>query len=201
MSHRGSSDDSTVVATVDALIAAYYPLPVLIHTQNYRLTKLIKQRSRFGAKILTHDTESREQVFEEYRNGSGFRCIASPSMGLGVDFPFIQALNIIVKYPFPNTADRQVAARRRQSKDWYNWATTAAVCQIYGRGSRAPSHLSDTVCIDDNHDWFYRANHRLFPKFATEAIQSVPLVDKDGRTWQDFFIERGKYIRGVRNDT
>jgi ATP-dependent DNA helicase DinG len=192
MAHRGGSTSAQIVSAVDSLLSAYYPLPALVHTQNYKICDMIMKMSRYKNAMLSHKTDDREQVFEEYRNGSGFRVLCSPSMGLGVDFPNIQGLNIIVKLPFPNTEDRQVRARKEQSSEWYRWATTAALVQEYGRGSRAPEHVCDTYILDDNMRWFYNSSRELFPRWC-------PLEFVKMDNWIDHAIKRGSYIRGIRS--
>lgn len=183
-----------IAHTVDSLLQAYYPLPVLIHTVNYTLTQQITQLSRYRRFMMTHKEENRETVFQEFMDSDGFKVLISPSLGLGVDFPHKQGLQIILKYPFPNLGDRQVQARKSQDPRWYAWATASTLCQAYGRGSRVPGHICDTYLLDSNHNWFSRQYKDMFAPWFSRAEERVPpdmLID--------FAKRRGEFIREYRS--
>ena len=183
-----------VAHTIDNLIAAYYPLPALIHTVNYTLTKQITQLSRYRRFMISHNEENREVIYQEYMDSKGFKVLISPSLGLGVDFPHKQGLQIICKLPFPSLGDRQVLARKNQDPSWYNWATASALEQAYGRGSRVPGHICDTYIIDSNYGWFRNSNKHMFSSWFIRAEENVPID-----MVIDFAKRRGEFIRGYRS--
>ena len=194
MSHANPESEVKITDTVDRLLSAYYPLPALVHTQNYKTAKLIMENSRYKYAMATHTMGNREQIFSDYASGSGFRVLVSPSLGLGVDFPNIQGLNIIVKYPFPNSSERLVAARMKADPEWYAAVTAADLSQEYGRGSRVVGHVADTWIIDDNHERMYNRHSRLYPKFVREALRDIPID-----MFTSFIARRGDIVRKAHN--
>src|SRR4029077_10903447 len=102
-----------LVGAIDRIIARFPNMRGLIHTGNYRLATIIKERSKQTKRMITHDTADRQHKLDLFKSPLGAGLIlVSPSMTEGVDLPYDMCdFQIIAKLPYPNQMDKLWQAR------------------------------------------------------------------------------------------
>ncbi|MFA5594973.1 MAG: helicase C-terminal domain-containing protein, partial [Trueperaceae bacterium] len=78
---------------------------------------------------------------------------------------------VLCKVPYPYLGDKQVAARMERDRDWYDWRTTLAVVQAYGRSVRSQDDYAVTYLLDADFSNFIRRQQRRLPPWFLEALQ------------------------------
>lgn len=165
-----------MVRAVDLIISRYNGRG-LIHTGNYATSLYIAQHTRYGDRVMYHDSENRLPMLERFKSqGSERKVLLSPSMTEGVDLPYeLCVFQIIAKMPFANIGDPLWQARfsNNTERGWYayNGDAISAVVQACGRGMRAPDDYCDTYILDRAFSKLKAENHYRFPAFFTEALR------------------------------
>lgn len=181
------SDVLAMVAAVDHVISRYPGKNGLIHTGNYKMAEALAQHSSYSSKILTHDTKSRTAVLNQFKSSRG-KVLASPSMIEGVDLPGEECDYVVVmKLPFPNKGDEQVARRmkvdptspegwtNKKGQDWYAYETLNKFVQAIGRPIRSEHDKAHIYVLDANATWFFAQKDtniawRLLPDYVKDAM-------------------------------
>ena len=142
----------------------------IIHCHSRELQRTVVQHleKEFGNRILTHrsgnDRDAGVQRLRQSRNG----VLCAVAMTEGLDLRDDDArFCIFAKIPWPNVTDPYIAARKRNSQDWYENATALAVVQGSGRVVRSEKDHADTFIFDSS---FPMLVHR-FPDWYQDAIR------------------------------
>lgn len=127
-------------------------------------------------RFITHDTQNRADVIDEFKASDKPLVLVSPSVNEGVDLPGDECrFQIIYKIPYPDLGDRQIAMRNSLDPKWYDYKTSLALVQTHGRGMRFDEDYCTTYFIDSrlrgylSHDAFQ--NH-FIPDTFTDAIEN-----------------------------
>lgn len=163
-----------LVSEVDQVLGAHPDEKGIIHAVSYRLAQEVMRRSRFGARLLTHDAKNREDVFMRYRRATHGAVLVSPSAGVGVDFPYDGVrFQIILKLPFPDRSDpvRVAQAKSDIGKQLSIYDTASALVQAYGRAMRAEDDWGVTYLLDANWGWFRHVAKRYLPIDVLKAVR------------------------------
>lgn len=165
---------------IDDLLDNYPGKNGLIHTSSYKVAQFIMGNSRHAARLLTHTTNSRASVIQEFKETRG-AVLVSPSVTTGVDLPYDEcSFQVIAKIAFPDLGDPQVKRRMKLGPDglptkrgrqWYAWQTACNIIQAYGRGMRAADDQCDTYILDGNFGWFMQRSRELLPAWFKQAIR------------------------------
>jgi Rad3-related DNA helicase len=162
-----------VLDALDEIIIAYPGERVLVHCHSKRI--LGACRDRFGdlARAKWYTTpQDREAVVAAYL-ATPAAVLFSLAMDRGVDLPDDACrVVIIIKMPFADLGDAQVAARKARSGGdvWYDVTTIRTLVQASGRGMR---HAEDWVCtyiLDASFKTFFARQHRNFPPWWRDAV-------------------------------
>lgn len=164
MSHKNVDGRLVMVDAVDKIIARYPNVRGIIHTVSYALSKLIKEHSRFQNRIVDSFAEH-----VRYPNSVWI----SPAIERGVDLPDeLCRFQILVKVPFPDLSDKQVAARlySKGGQAWYIVEAVRRIVQMTGRGVRHRDDYADTYILDTAFLDLRRRAWNLFPKWWRDAV-------------------------------
>jgi ATP-dependent DNA helicase DinG len=148
----------------------------IIHTANYNIANEIVERIN-SSRLLIHETDTREDVYEYHLASKEPTVLVSPSMFTGVDLKDnLSRFQIIAKVPYPYLGSISVQKRKELIPFWYNWKTMNDLIQSYGRSIR---HLDDwavTYILDGTFEWFFRQNSKYFPDYFHSALKEGPSV-------------------------
>ena len=114
-------------------------------------------------RLMEHNTQNRAEQLEKFKNSTEPLVFVSPSMNEGVDLPGDQCrFQIIYKLPYPDLGDRQIMMRANADNEWYDYKTSLALVQTYGRGMRFEDDYCTTYFIDSRIPEFVK-NDRFLP--------------------------------------
>jgi Rad3-related DNA helicase len=93
-------------------------------------------------------------------------------MNEGVDLPGdLCRFQIIYKLPYPDLSDKQIRLRANADEDWYNYKTSLALIQAYGRGMRHEDDYCTTYLIDSRIRQFVKKD-RFMPDEFRDLCQT-----------------------------
>lgn len=142
----------------------------IIHCHSYKVAKYLKQNIR-SRRLLTHDTNNRDQVLYTHMNESRPTVLLSPSMTEGVDLKGdASKFQILCKVPYPYLGDKLVKKRMHKWKWWYPLQTIKVIIQSVGRSIRTKDDQAVTYILDGDWDRFYGKNKDLFPQDFRNSI-------------------------------
>ena len=114
-------------------------------------------------RLMEHNTQNRADQLEKFKSSKEPLVLVSPSMNEGVDLPGdLCRFQIIYKLPYPDLGDRQIMMRANADEEWYDYKTSLALVQTYGRGMRFEDDHCMTYFIDSRISE-YVANDRFLP--------------------------------------
>jgi len=145
----------------------------VIHTHTNKIAEYILRMSKHSNIMLTNvgNKKKREYVFKEFFEANPPKVMVSPSMGLGVDLKDDRCRwQLIVKIPYPDLSDPQIAKRMEIDPEWYDYITCMALIQTYGRGCRSKNDYCETFITDSMFMWLYQKNLKIFPSWFREAL-------------------------------
>ena len=159
---------------------------VLVHTVSYKLnaevcdvvrdwaeTRAVVHPEEGETRVHTYmQASDRDMVLEDFKHEGGV--LVGPSLDRGVDLPGdLCRVQVIVKVPFPNLGDRQVAERARGEggSRWYAAETARTVVQMTGRGVRGSEDWCVSYVLDRQFmRWWNGEGKRLLPRWWRDAM-------------------------------
>ena len=115
------------------------------------------------SRLMEHNTSNRAEQLEKFKGSKEPLVLVSPSMNEGVDLPGdLCRFQIIYKLPYPDLGDKQIMMRANADGDWYDYKTSLALVQTYGRGMRFEDDYCITYFIDSRISEFVK-NDRFLP--------------------------------------
>ncbi len=157
---------------------------VLVHTVSYKLNADVMEvvedwaetrRVVHGQEVKVHTYDraaDRDAVLEDFKREGGV--LVGPSLDRGVDLPGdLCRVQVLVKVPFPNLGDRQVAERARGEggSRWYAAETARTVVQMTGRGVRGGDDWCVSYVLDRQFmRWWNGEGKRLLPRWWRDAM-------------------------------
>lgn len=143
----------------------------LIHTSNYRLAYKIKEIS---PRMMVHNTETRMDVLEEFRNSDKPVILVSPSMERGISLPDDMArFMILAKCPFLDLNDKQISTRLYSSYSgqmWYKNLTAQTIEQMCGRANRHKDDSCEIYLLDEYIKELIMKHPRMFSRYFKDCL-------------------------------
>ena len=184
--NKKNIDDGTAVPkmldAVDKLLKKYANVKILIHTANYNLAEAIRKdqfETKHNKRIIWHDSEDRADQLDAFKTSPDPLVMLSPSFDRGVDLPDdLCRCIIIVKMPYLNLGDQQVAARVKAAggDQWYVYKAIQTVMQMTGRGVRNEQDYCETWILDQQFTSLLGRTRQYIPKWWLDAIKRVEAV-------------------------
>lgn len=142
----------------------------IIHCANYKIAKYIQQAINDN-RILTHDSDDREDVIKFHTSSNKPTVLLSPSMTEGVDLADDSSrFQIICKIPFPYLGDAAVQKRMKQNARWYDYQTVKQIVQALGRSVRNENDHATSYILDRDWSYFYSRTKTMFPSELSVAL-------------------------------
>lgn len=167
-------------ALITTLDSVYIPKKMndkgVIHTHTNKIARHITTNSKYANIMITNTgvEESRETIIKQFFDAEPPKIMVSPSMNLGVDLKDDRCRwQLIVKIPYPDLSDPQIAKRLEIEPDWYDWVTLMTLIQTYGRGCRSDTDYCETYILDSMFMWLWKKNWKIAPKWFRDAITNM----------------------------
>ena len=172
------SDTSGLVKRIVEVIRENKGFKGLVHCVSYALVNAIVAAAPpdVKARIMTHTSADRNQVFEEYLARTDDPVLLSPSMKEGVDLPGdLCRFIIIAKLPYPSLGSPQIKARMNTSLGdrWYQWKTTCDLLQMTGRGMRSADDWCKVYILDGAFARLFQRMRYCLPKWWTDDLKGI----------------------------
>ncbi len=166
-----------LVAGVDEIIDKYPGQRGIIHTHNFAIQELLKNRcgkqvrSRF---LHQQDFRDKKEMLAEHARRKDSILVA-PAMHEGIDLSGdLSRVQIICKVPYANCFDNEQLARRVEvDRKYYVWLTALKIVQSYGRSVRSETDYADTYILDESIYRFLKDAKKMLPDWFTEAIKET----------------------------
>lgn len=134
----------------------------IIHCNTFKIAKYIKENVK-SKRLIIHDSENREQMLNYHISNNKPTVLLSPSMTEGINLSDDSSrFQILCKVPFPYLGDKVVKKRKTNDSRWYPFQTAKSVIQALGRSVRNESDYAVSYILDEDWDYFYRLNEKLF---------------------------------------
>lgn len=150
----------------------------IIHTSNYDQVIYLREKLN-NKRVITHNSNNRENVLNKFRESSAPMVLISPSMNEGVDLPGdLCRFQIIFKLPYLPFEDPWVKKRENlyeDGKEWYDYKMLTKLIQAHGRGIRFEGDYCKTYVLDNrlfdviNNDL---EGNGIIPKYFIYAIEN-----------------------------
>ena len=129
------------------------------------------RQTEHGPRLLfPQSSDDRDPFFQRHKLSPEPTVIISPSMTEGFDFAEdLARWQIIAKVPFPYLGDRQVAAKKEISAEWYDLQAVMAIIQACGRIVRSDSDVGQTYILDSDFLGLFERCENMFPKWWKDA--------------------------------
>jgi len=145
----------------------------IIHCHTYKIVNYLKRALR-SKRVLTHDSDNRDEILHKHLNAKTPTVLLSPSMTEGVDLRGeFSRFQIICKVPYPYLGDKLVKKRMNKWKSWYSLQTAKAIVQSVGRSVRSADDHAVSYILDSDWDRFYSFNKNLFSDDFQKSITKI----------------------------
>jgi ATP-dependent DNA helicase DinG len=143
----------------------------IIHCHTFKIANYLKRNIR-DKRLLTHNSDDREDVLKKHMRSKTDSVILSPSMTEGVDLHGDNSrFQIICKVPYPYLGDKLIRKRMNKWEWWYPLQTAKTIVQAVGRSVRSDEDHAVTYILDSDWSYFYNRNKQFFPDGFRKAIK------------------------------
>lgn len=145
---------------------------VVAHNCNsYKIVNYLKRNIR-SKRLLTHDSDNRDEVLKKHMRSKQPTVLLSPSMAEGVDLKDdASRFQIICKVPYPYLGSKLVSKRMNRWDWWYPLQTAKTIVQSVGRSVRSESDHAVTYILDSKWKQFYGRNRQMFPEDFRKCLK------------------------------
>jgi len=177
MSYYNKKDTfSRAVPIIDVILKKNYQVKGIIHTSTYEFSNWIKS-SIEDARLIFHDSSTREASLEKHLKSEKSTVLVSPSMINGIDLKDdFSRFQVILKVPFPNLMSKKIKKRLETRPEWYNWKALIDILQAYGRSIRNEEDWAETYILDECFDQILQTTD--VPTYFKEALKIKKLAKK-----------------------
>jgi ATP-dependent DNA helicase DinG len=164
------------------------PRKGLIQTHSYKNQEFILARSKHGpmgagimlANTQDPDSDSAQEVAEQFRASDGPMVLVSPSFGMGWDFAGRQCEFIILfKVPYPDMRPKVMVERMSRNKLYGDQIAMQTMVQSSMRGTRFEQDRCNVYIVDEGVVWFLNKNKGLVPSgWRVMTVNEIPSVGR-----------------------
>lgn len=163
-----------IIEATQEIIRKYPDKKGIIHTHNFAIAQMLMDNCdpEIESRLLFQKNFGSKNEMLEVHGASKNTIIVAPAMHEGLDLVGdLSRFQIICKVPFPNFyEDKQLAARKDDDPQFYDWLTALKLVQSAGRSIRSNKDWADTYILDQAFGWWYEQNKGMIPIWFKEAI-------------------------------
>lgn len=183
-----------VVVGVDLALSCFPNDKGIIHTTNFTLTNYIKEHSKFGDRIIVHDSKNRMEMMDYHIESDEPTVLCSPSFYEGADLKDdLSRFQVIPKVPYPYIGkdDKRITKLIEHDPEIVNYLTKIRLIQTKARSIRSPNDHAVTITLDTN-----------FKKFQKDEEEDLELYfNRYVMPKNDFIKEHKEQIIKFANDS
>lgn len=146
----------------------------VIHAHSYKIATHIANNlpDEVRWRIVSHvSADGRDAALAQHLSSTEPTILLTPSMTEGIDLAEdLARWQVLCKVPYPYLGDKQVAARMARDRGWYEWRTSLAVVQAYGRSVRSETDRAVTYLLDADFPTFIDRQRKRLPEWFLEAV-------------------------------
>lgn len=192
-----------VMAGIRKVLASHPGQRGIIHCHSWKLLKAIQDHVVDKRLLFQSAEEDRDALlFRHERSKDGV--LVAPAMHEGLDLKDdLARFQILLKVPYPNRGDPQIARRIELDPDWYNWQTALKLVQSLGRGVRSSTDWAVSYILDSGFAKFYQHTSNILPIWFKDkevllwhsTVETAEWLGEDVRTQpsQPFGSRRSRY--------
>lgn len=147
----------------------------VIHAHSYKIASYIANNlpEEVRWRVVSHiSADGRDAALAQHLSSDEPTILLTPSMTEGIDLADdLARWQVLCKVPYPYLGDKQVAARMARDRGWYEWRTSLAVVQAYGRSVRSETDRAVTYLLDADFPAFISRQRKRLPEWFMEAVQ------------------------------
>jgi Rad3-related DNA helicase len=179
---QGSEEQDYVemVRGIDNFLRVRQDRKGLIFCNSYRLTNMIRERSKFQRTMMfNREGDNIDAAVERFKKMPAPYAFISPSVATGYNFPGAEAEYMVIpKVPFPDRSHPIVVARECVDREYTAHHTMQLMDQAAGRPRRQHSDRCETIIMDENMSWFWRRYSYLATPDFHNRYQSMSFLPK-----------------------
>jgi Rad3-related DNA helicase len=144
---------------------------VFVHTTYSLANRMETIVGRGIDEFIVHNAANKQRLLSEWmahREPSAF-IGAGLSEGLNLRGDICEH-QIITKCLWPDLAQPAIAAKAKQSPEWYAWSTIKTLAQSYGRICRGPNDFGATLLTDESFNVILQQWSHLLPDWFKESF-------------------------------
>lgn len=167
-----------MVKALDKRLSVYQGKKVLVHTVSTDLAQFVYRYSKHQPRMIVYGNGvRREDALKTFIDSKQGKVLVAQSMERGVDLPdALCRIILILKVPYLNLGDKQIAKRVYGSKDgnrWYHVQAWRTLIQGTGRGMRHERDWCLVEILDAEFGEFYRKTKSMVPAWWKESLRGV----------------------------
>lgn len=162
----------SLVSACDEIITKHGNDKGIIHTHNFAIAELLKEKSIHSARFTYQRDFSDKDTMLEHHAVTDGSIIIAPAMHEGLDLRNdLSRFQIIPKIPYPNKFDdKQLYKRSEIDPRFYTWLVAVKIVQSVGRSVRSESDWASTYILDSSYSWFHRQSESMLPDWFIESL-------------------------------
>ena len=143
----------------------------IIHTHTNQLVDFIRRNVKSNRFVFKDSFKNINELLSYHKSRKNSVIVAS-GFHEGLDLvDDMSRFQIILKIPYPDLKDKQIAKRMETDKEYYGYLTALKIVQSYGRSVRSEEDYCDTYILDKNFSMFYGMYKKMLPVWFKEALK------------------------------
>jgi len=166
-----------IALMIDGIMNLYRGMRGIIQTGNYKfaqdLQNVLSPQNKERL-LIYNDSMTKKDCLDALRY-SDDKVLVGPSLveGLSLNDDLCR-FQIMMKVPYPSTADNYVKAKMERSQSWYDATTCVSILQGVGRGIRSEQDWCVTFILDACFNNLYWKASNMFPPEFVQRLQCIP---------------------------
>lgn len=151
----------------------------IIHSHTWKYNELLfKHLGREFPRLMFQTKEEKREDLLARHAASKNGVLVAPAMHEGLDLKDdLSRFQIILKVPYPDMKDPQIAARMKIDQSWYGWITMLKLVQSTGRSIRSATDYAKTYMLDKGFQAFKNRSRDSLPKWVEESLRFYNYAD------------------------
>jgi len=160
-----------MVTNIKKVMEIFHDVKGIIHTPSYMASLTVYNALKDTGRVVKHDKDNFSHELSKFYDSDKSSVFISPICAEGIDLKEDRARwQIILRVPYPSTADPLMAKMVKENFTYYNYRTLVTFGQMLGRVNRSETDYGATILMDSRFVQFIARNKSLLPKWVLEAI-------------------------------
>ncbi len=131
-------------------------------------------------RLLFHTKDTKDKVYQEFRNSSEPKILVASGMYEGIDLPYdLARWQVIGKIPWGNLGDSITKYLSESDPEAYVWEAMKKLIQATGRTTRAEDDFSRVWIVDSTFRQLWDQYRLLFPRWFRDGMQIIEVEKRE----------------------